>query len=123
MARILKFLDGALHPAPLSSNCDLWRPLWQMLQLVKGRVTVRKVPAHDDPDQALDVVHEWAVRQNDAADASAKRANLARPAGFWEVWNAVRIQHNSETLRADRIMALHAAVGHKASRNKGNHHP
>ena len=92
MSRVVKFLDGAIHPSPVSSNCDLWKPLWQLVQLVRGRVQVRKVPAHDDRNRAEDVVHEWAVIQNDAADAAAKLANLNRSSDFWELWDTVRVR-------------------------------
>ena len=118
--RVLKFLDGAAPPSAMASNCDLWKPLWQLLQQVKGRVQVRKVPAHDDCDRAQDVVHEWAVIQNDAADAAAKLANMTRSEEFWALWDSVRLQCNVESRRAETILALHAAVGHKASRSKSN---
>ena len=115
VARLQKFQSGARKPQYLSLNNDLWITVWQLLQHVKHRVLFRKVPAHDDLDNASDLVHEWAVFHNHAADAAAKAANQSRSEEFWSLWNAVRVSLNEQGQRADWILALHAAVGVKAT--------
>ena len=118
VSRILRFQDGAPRPSLLSSNSDLWIQIWQLIQLLGDRIQVRKVPAHEDPDMAQDVVHEWAVLQNVAADGAAKQANLNRPQSFWSTWNAVRVSYNQQLDVARKVVALHAAVGTRAIRSK-----
>ena len=118
VSRVLRFQSGAPKPCPLSSNSDLWTQIWQLVQLVGERIQVRKVPAHDDPDRAQDAVHEWAVVQNVAADGAAKQANLNRPQSFWRMWNAVRVSYNKQVDVAQKVIALHAAIGTRAVRSK-----
>ena len=115
LARVRKLQSGARKPQYLSLNSDLWIPVWQLLQQVQHRVLFRKVPAHDSLDHASDLVHEWAVFHNHAADAAAKAANQDRSDEFWNLWNAVRASLNEQGQRADRVLALHVAVGVKAT--------
>ena len=67
---------------------------------------------------AEDVVHEWAILLNGAADHAAKVANLSRPAAFWQLWNQVRVSYNVRLADAQGYMDFHAAAGQRATRYK-----
>ena len=121
VARVGKFLLGAAQPSPLSSNSDLWLPLWQIAQHVRGRVRVFKVPAHEDATLAQDSVLEWAILQNSAVDAAARTANLNRSDVFWNKWEVVRRSMIKEECTAEAIISLHAAIGRKATQTRVRH--
>ena len=118
VARLQRFEDGCPKPRPLTNNCDLWGPVWCLMQRVGERVHVRKAPAHVDVNAAEDVVHEWVILMNEAADHAARVANLGRPAAFWQLWNKVRISYNTRLASAQAYMDFHAAAGQRAARYK-----
>ena len=80
--RLCQFQNGGAEPESLTSNCDLWRAVWHAMQGVKHRIRICKVPAHMDVHSAEDLVHEWAIVLNGAADNAAKQANLNRTDAF-----------------------------------------
>ena len=84
---------------------------------VRGRLKVCKVAAHEDVSDATDLVHEWAILQNAAADTAAKCANQSRPASFWHDWNALRTSYNAD-VKADAVVGLRVAIGLKATRER-----
>ena len=115
VARLQQYKDGGPQPGYLTNNCDLWRPVWQLMQEVKNRISIRKVAAHVDAQATEDLVHEWASTLNGVADGAAKQANLNRSESFWQLWNRTRTSYNEQLRNAQTCVDLHVAIGARAT--------
>ena len=116
VARLQQYKEGGPQPGYRTNNCDLWRPVWQLMQEVQNRVSTRKVTAHVDVHTTEDLVHEWASTLNGIADGAAKQANLNRSESFWQLWNQIRTSYNEQLGSAQICMDLHVTIGARATR-------
>ena len=68
-------------------NADLWEWVRTSVQsLGVDQIQVIKVAAHQSLARAKSRRDCWRIWNNDAADLSAKSANLNRAPGVWELW-------------------------------------
>ena len=84
--RLRKILAGA-QVSRSSSHADLWERIALLVHSFQGEISVAKVAAHRNADQALSPGEEWCQRHNAMADREAVAANLRRPCEFWSLFH------------------------------------
>ena len=103
------------------SNADLW--LWiqqSVATLGRDLVEIIKVPAHRTIQSARSRHDIWTIVHNDFADRAARLANQARPAIFWQVWEAHVAAIAATEKICRQVMDLHLAVGRRQAHNSVN---
>ena len=92
-------------------NADLWCWIRTSVQsLGAERIQVIKVAAHQSLARAKSRRDCWKIWNNDAADLSAKSANLNRTPDAWELWGQLVRELEECNLLHDEICKLHLAV-------------
>ena len=107
--QLVDFVKHAIIGCPIPNNKD---PDHDILELVR-QLTIRtfdrqllqgivKVRSHESLDAYDDVVQQWVIRGNDAADSCAARARQQYDAEFFTIWQtlAMDLQSNSELCSA-----------------------
>ena len=84
--RVRKLLEGQKVKVN-ASHSDLWNEIQHCLALRAGETQITRVAAHQTEQKNGTVFSEWCFRHNELADKQAVRANLSRPAVFWQLFH------------------------------------
>ena len=108
--RVQGFLHGS-RVAPTSRNADIWCPIKEQVDVLgESFLGIFKISAHEDFQESEDELGRWCYYNNHLVDKAANRANLDRPARFWETWDEVRKQYSYQRLEGERVLRVHLAV-------------
>ena len=97
---------------------DLWRDVARLLDGVKSRIRVCKVPAHVEVSGLDDLVAELAALSNSDVDHAAGQAQLSRSVQTRLLWDEVRRSFVLKDLNARLVQILHRRVADFALRGR-----
>ena len=119
VVRRVRALRSALYPpTAMASNSDLWRGIWESLQMLEADFEINHVPSHEDLEAHTDPVDKWVLAHNHAADRAAAEANLDRPDLFWESYSALCDEVHRQVDVQDTVVRYHLWLARTAIRSQ-----
>eukprot|EP00438_Fugacium_kawagutii_P002896 Skav223707 [mRNA] locus=scaffold2379:70914:75548:+ [translate_table: standard] len=109
------YQQGAAPPGEMETNHDLWTQLHTLVQQVGPRLLrCVKVPSHEDIHDFSEVIEQWVLKGNKAADIEAARAREDLPLSLIQCWHAM-IHDHEQQVTDKRILHKHfLQIGHRA---------
>ena len=120
--RVRAILLGVFkRPTVMMKDHDLWTVLFDLVREGVARKLfghVVKVRSHEDPQQYSDIIDQFAIAGNDAADALALQARQGLSVHFWKLWTEVADDLLLRTKVAKEIQQMIIRIGTRVIAHK-----
>ena len=91
--------------------------LWESLQDVEATFDINHVPSHEALEAHQDLADKWILRGNHFADRVSAEANLARPDGFWTLYNKACLETETEQDAQKTLIRFHRWMAQTTTRS------
>lgn len=113
--------DATTSISVFSSDHDLWQVLWMCWNKATALslfAQITKIRSHQDPKQYPDLVEQWVIRGNDAADCCAGRARCHLPRALRQAHQRAVFDFQQQQATRDIVHKVLCAIGTQSVESK-----